>query len=336
MNLKERNSNIELLRCIAAIMILFNHIVIEYEVMPGFSSVEATNMMFRNLFYCGGKTGAMIFVIIGAWFLTECDKIKMKNIFRIVVEVFFYGVLLNLVYIILGYELSFGQFLKGFNYWFPFGYVVMLLVIPYINTKMTEKLQRNIIVIGLFFSIIFFVFSSIVGIDNLVVKIINKGVIIGPTWFIYIYILTAYIKKNDLFANLERKTLFWVSLGSYVLMFIILCWGQNLFIRDITSPLSILFAFSTFGLFNKIEMKNRKWINKIAACTFATYLFSEQGNLRIMREDILFDFEKIGHMYWFIFYCIFAVLVVFIITFLLNIIFEKIFKRAIVLAQINR
>ena len=113
---KERDSKYELLRIIAMAAITLNH-------APVSADALAINMYLRKFFFLGGKFGSYLFVIIGAWFLAGSEKWSAKGIVKIILQTVFYGVLLDLVCMVIYGGIGIKQFLSGFNYWFCFSYV---------------------------------------------------------------------------------------------------------------------------------------------------------------------------------------------------------------------
>ena len=90
---KDRQMNFELLRIISMIFILLHH----YSLKGGLLSIEniTTNKFIGEFIYIGGKVGVVIFILISGYFLID-KKYKFKNLFKVILEVFFYSILKSL------------------------------------------------------------------------------------------------------------------------------------------------------------------------------------------------------------------------------------------------
>ncbi len=140
----ERQSNIELLRIFAAIMVFFLH-YINYG--TNFSALTTHEKAFCYfLFYPGGRMAVNIFVIVGAWFLVD-QKFNAKRLIRIWTAILCYTIPiaflvkftrgLSTQYIIKAFlPLSFGLV------WFFQPYLVLLLISPLLNKLLKESSKR--------------------------------------------------------------------------------------------------------------------------------------------------------------------------------------------------
>lgn len=93
---KMRQSNFELCRIIAMIIIVFNHITSLGHTVDGITFTK--NTLLSLFFLLGGKMGTNVFVILGVWFLVEKGSIiSVKSIAKLWLETLFYMVVLNIV-----------------------------------------------------------------------------------------------------------------------------------------------------------------------------------------------------------------------------------------------
>ena len=108
---KNRNLKYEVLRIIAAVFILFNHIDVAFSEQAA-GGVGTWNRYMIRFFHLGGKFGVNVFVILGCYFLAG-SKWKASRILRLILEVVFYGLILNLAdMFIFGKHLSPGDFAR--------------------------------------------------------------------------------------------------------------------------------------------------------------------------------------------------------------------------------
>ena len=90
---KNRNSNIELLRIIAALFVLSYHAINALELPSRF--------IMTGLFFGMGRISVNIFVIISAWFLCE-QKFKFERITNTWLSTIFYTIPIALVFVYFG------------------------------------------------------------------------------------------------------------------------------------------------------------------------------------------------------------------------------------------
>lgn len=107
------------------------------------------------------------------------------------------------------------------------------------------------------------------------------------TWFLYLYLWGAYIKKNDI-EFLEKKPwligiisilCIWISsvvinfIGAYIDSEMIV--SQAYYFSTITSPLVIVSGLSIFVAFKNLNINKNKFINHLGSVTFAVYLLHD-------------------------------------------------------------
>lgn len=129
-----RKAKYEMVRILAAVLIILTHV-------PCSVAALQVNARINDFFFLGGQFGVNLFVILSAWFLSGEDQFKASRAIRTIEEMVFFSLFLDGVSIALGYRFDLGSFLRSFSYWYPFGYVVMLLAVPYLArmTNVTKK-----------------------------------------------------------------------------------------------------------------------------------------------------------------------------------------------------
>ena len=317
---KKRDTNIEILRIIAAIFITLNHV----RCSPKIDALYP-NYILKQFFLCGGQFGVNLFLIIGCWFLVKV-KPSVQRPIRIICETCFYAVLFNIIaFTILRNCVSVANFFKGFHYWYPFGYVVMLTLSPLL-LKVSNK---NCKIISLAGGGVSFVIT-ILGILRPNLKILfpfTKGLIVGPLWFCYVFILIRTIRTIEEQSNKHISTPKIYLLGfliTYMIMFTILHKTESSWIRDTTSPMCIFSAYCLFRFFlsMKLSMKNfrhKGQINYFAKCTFAVYLFQCHASISEWLWNDFFHFYQWSKttLFWGL-YSILATVFIFIVALLSN------------------
>ena len=107
-----RNSNIELLRIIAMIMIIAHHFSVHGEFYYGAERVTVTRLWVQFL-AMGGKIGVNIFILISGYFLICASDIKTSKVIRLWLQVFSYSVAIYAVFVCLGLAPFQGKTLMG-------------------------------------------------------------------------------------------------------------------------------------------------------------------------------------------------------------------------------
>lgn len=140
-----RESNIELLRIIAMIMIIVHH----FELFAGNSNIGnlSLNSYIEIALFSFGKLGVNIFVIISGYFLIN-SKFSTKKIFKLWMQILFYSVgiigilkLLNIVDINLKEMLKYFLPISYKKYWFASTYMYLYLMFPFLN-RLAHSLQQ--------------------------------------------------------------------------------------------------------------------------------------------------------------------------------------------------
>ena len=88
----KRQSNFELLRIVAMLMIVFHHFAYHGAFNYDSTSISISYFWY-SLIIMGGKIGVNIFILISAYFLILSSGINFKKIFKIIGQVLFYSIL---------------------------------------------------------------------------------------------------------------------------------------------------------------------------------------------------------------------------------------------------
>jgi len=148
-NLKEKNiqrqSNFEILRIIAMIMIIFHHIAVH----SNFSSPIMTVSLYIKFIQMGGKIGVNIFVLITGYFLINTERIKINKILKLWGQMFFYALLIYVIFIMSGLkEFEIKTFIKTLfpimneTWWFASVYFLLYIISPFLNIVL-KNIDRN-------------------------------------------------------------------------------------------------------------------------------------------------------------------------------------------------
>ena len=311
----ERQSNFELLRIIAMIMIVAHHLTIHcFAVQLGDKSLYALGESFNKaiffkklllpqLFMTGGKIANIIFVLITGYFLIDRKINITKQIKKIFSQLaFVVPIIVFVSFLFYRYHSNTFIGIQNFNilnsdYWF-IGYYIGIISIAYIFlNKFLNKLKKKE------YDILLAIMLSILSIAFLRNSIsdINPNIL---TLFvgIFIYSLGGYIRLYSPFKNIRTIIQFFII----IISIIALCINnynntlvniniahsnnmqgiyQSLIGYSEYSIFCLLIGISTFEIFRRIKMKNIRIINYISSSTFMIYLLHDNDFFRnVWRE----------------------------------------------------
>lgn len=282
----ERKSNMELLRVISMIMIILHH----YADHGGFvfENGEITlNRILLQAVHLFGKMGICVFVLISGYFLVE-SVFRWKKICKLIMEVQFYC-LLCFGLTVWGGSVEFTWsrlFMSLFPvinsmYWFVTTYIVLYFLSPCLNIMIHHITQKQHMRLILFLLTIWSILPTVF--NGMDICYSQLG------WFILLYLAAAYVRLYPDSFWMKRYGKMRYFLVSYGFVFLTVLFldlleymipefsldmeyfgGQN----KITT---FLCAFSLFIAFLNLEVRQNKWINRIASTTFGVYLLHDNA-----------------------------------------------------------
>ncbi len=286
---KIRNTNIEILRIISMIMIVLSHFTVHNTVKNYLLPFGLNRLVLE--WSTLGNIGVILFVLItGYYSFNKKNSFKLKRLFSITFQTFFYAMSIYLIFVLCGWEkfapLGFISNLFPIifkKYWFMTAFVVLYIFMPYIN-RLIEALDRRehlrfIIVSLLLFSII----------PMLTTKNMFGNEIVQ---FLMFYMIGAYLGKyKDNYFN-NKKHCYSVLIVSALVLFgsvvvvdllgsrfgVLAEHSTYLFARN--SIVSIAFATSLFSAFALRKPFTNNIVNSVAACTLGVYLISDNPLIR--------------------------------------------------------
>lgn len=341
----ERKSNIECLRVLSMIMIVFYHFFVhgEFEI----TSLSA-NAVIMEILSLGGRIGYDCFIIISGYFMIK-SEFKINKLLRFIFQVTFYSIVLYMIFLISGkIQFSIGSFANALlpiiymSYSFATEYVILLVISPYLNKFIynieKKQLVKLIIILFTCWSIIPTIFNGDMGFSS-----------VGL--FIYLYLIGAYIRlyestwMRNFKINLGGLFVMSSALILSVIMFNIAgikvtsLFSKAIHFSEATYVPVVLAAIFLFLIFLNIDMKYSKVINIISSATFGVLLIHDNEYVReFLWIEVFKNASMIGSEY-FIMYEIIVVLSVYIICTVIEIIRVKLIERPlfdIVLKKIQK
>ena len=267
----ERQSNMELLRLVAMMMILVMHMDYGAFGLPTAESVENAPMTtFGRIFVehlC--LVAVNVYVLISGWFGI---RPKMKSFVRLMLQVATYSIIITGAFLLLGkttFKIGYvtDMLIIGKQYWFVVSYLLLYLVSPILNTFVEHSSKREFQWMLLVFFGFQFVYSWIFGLEEFA-----GGY--SALSFMGLYLLARYVKiyEND---NERRKTK---------------DENQDNYPDGIASRFTALRAGSKFGY---AELKVQVWLRRAKGSSFKNPFKSFKSLTR-------FSFSKLFALYLFI------------------------------------
>ena len=255
-----RSSNLELLRIVAMLLIMFGHSHLRIHQMSNF---------FDVILSCITTTGVGIFIAISGWFGIHFRKQGLaKYLFQVLFILWaVYGIAIALDithFDAAGIKISL-TFYEG--YWFIMGYLGLYLISPILNSfiENTSKRQFQLVLLSYYLFQGYYSWLS--------------------AWYDYyggysiilfggIYLTAAYLRKYPI--TFLQKNAHWILVGTILLMSLIAYFSLMKLghaarhIRD-DNPLVILVSVLFVLCFSKLKFQSR-FVNWMAASCFAVYL----------------------------------------------------------------
>lgn len=328
-NNKSRMANLELLRCVAMMMVVVLHYLgkgniladLTVENMGGVGTVawvlEAFCIVAVNLY-----------MLISGYFLCE-SSFKLSRLLRLLVQIWTYSVAIGLLAAAVGlvpaeefttyYLLQLIFPVSMGHYWFMTAYVFLYLLLPFVSMAVKRMTKGQLqITLGLLLSA-FCLMKSVLPVR---LEMDAKGY--DCLWYLCVFLTAAYIRKFGI-PFLQKKgrgaLLYVVSAllifaGTMCLHFIYVKTGSlGLMIKvfiEYNHALPFLAAVGLFGAFLRVRIEGRSagLVCAIAPYTLGVYLLHENIGVRYVWQKWL-GAESISTVVGLLLWTLLAVAVVF-------------------------
>lgn len=320
----DRQSNIEILRIISMIMIVFQHFA--YHSNFDWQSTGVTlPRLWYNFIAMGGQVGVDVFVLITGFFLINSNSTSFhfKRILKFWGQVVFYSVVL---YFVLGFLGLSGFRMKSLiqsffpitlsSWWFASAYFLLYIIHPFLNAflrNLEKKTYQSLLVmLVIIWSVIPTFTNSLYGSNDLL-------------WFSTLYAIAGYVRLygfNNAFTTKQYFRLWLITSvitysTSVIIMFMSTKWdalsGYVTYFYSMEKVTVLLSAVSLFMTFATLKIRNHKWINVLATATFGVYLIHDQSLVRYFLWERLFKGNQYQDSLFLIPYSIGAVFVVYFV-----------------------
>lgn len=292
----KRNSNIDLLRILSMIMIIFLHLC-SHGQLNRFFDISAMGIVLKCL-HIVSLTSVNIFVFISGYYLVE-SKFKISKLLILFLEVLLYSVGIFLFMLFIKKEsFTLKDYLMVFlpisynEYWFISSYFGLYLLTPFLNMLINKvKKKEHFALIVVLFTINT-VFRDLLPLSD--PFLVNRGY--SLVWFINLYFISSYIKKYLDCSKIKMPFLKFVIIcliGLMVWVCLKFLSQRISFINDYSldtywlrynSIIVLLASFYLFVSFLKIKQFFNKPLSKIigivSALSLGTYLIQDNPFFR--------------------------------------------------------
>ena len=210
MTKKQRNANLDLLRIVSMLLIVFLHSIDHSGVLENAAGCGGAMYFYVRFTYALCQVCVNIYVMLSGYFMVT-SRFRLQKLVQLWMEAAFYSFTLKLLFMLTGQDAfsivslvsCFVPILTG-RYWFLTIYVGMYLVSPFLNTliRAMDKRQHTLLNVVLFaiMSVWVSVHPSIAG--------MNSGGGWGLAWFVTLYLAASWLR---LYYTPDHKPLPWFA-----------------------------------------------------------------------------------------------------------------------------
>lgn len=277
--LKQRQSNMELLRIIAMLMILMLHYnanAFHPDVLLGSVDKLSWHALEGHFIESFCISAVNIFVLISGYFAI---KLSIRSVLNLYIRCFIIGLITYLLYVLItGTPMSLsaigGRFLAltHNHWWFVISYIGLMTISPILNAGCEMMSRKQFACVVLLLSIVITYFGWWKSLEDT-----NAGY--SLIMFIYLYVVARFIRLH---ISIDRiKALRWIWFTLYIISSIaitLLAIRHEVLVYTYDSPLTIISAVSLLLFFLSIRFQNR-FVNWAAASVFSAYLIQESPYL---------------------------------------------------------
>lgn len=261
-----RQSNMELLRIIAMVMVLIVHVNFDTLGSPDKTVLELNT--FARVFFEGASKGCVnLFVMISGWFLI---KPSLKGFSKLVFQVLFFvvfGALLNSL-ITGDWSIDLYEMQRKFFtlYWFVISYLGLYILSPILNAFLKQASQKTI----LQFLCAFYAFQTIYG-WILDWQFIGRG--FSTFSFIGLYVLAYYLRMAKSKVCTKGLIIYAVAVVVNMIIYFLPIDDSLRLNNNYTNPLVIMECCGMMMWFSTLKIRSNKIVNCLAGSALAVYLF---------------------------------------------------------------
>ena len=270
---KARQSNFELLRILAILMVVIGHFIRQSGLLESETGINGALNVFLG---SGARIAVNIFILIGSWFMVD-SSFKPARAVKLYLETAFYCIPITLLMVCIGEAGGARNILQGMlpflgrPVWFASAYISLIILTPFLNMTFLLPAKKQAYLVGL----LFFLFCAVSSIPSFS----NIDYIADFSWFCVVYISVGWAKKNGIVEKLRINR--WIAAASAVLLYAGLClaaktsylsWPANYWLDNIRTLPNVACAFCMFYFFLRTDFGAIKFVNFAARSVFAVYV----------------------------------------------------------------
>lgn len=333
---KKRMANLELLRCVAMMMVVVLHYLGKSQLLPELTGESlGAQGVAAWLLESFSVVAVNVYMFISGYFLCT-SSFKLSRLLKLWLQVWLYSVGFGLIGMMTGVMTEISVDTHFFltllfpvwmeHYWFMTAYIFLYLLLPFIGIAlrhMTKQQLRSTVIMLLI------VFSVIKSVLPLRLEMDAKGY--DCIWYLCVFAVAAYVRRFGIPA-LEKK-------GRGILLYVVcvlLIFGGTMALRmvflktgslgrmtgmcmEYNHILPLLAALGLFYAFLKLDFKGKiaDVIVKIAPYTLGVYLLHENLGLRYTWQR-WFGADKVSDVLSLLLHTILAVVAVFAVGILVD------------------
>ena len=303
--MKHRNFGIELLRIVCMLLIVGGHSIVHGNFVDYPISI---NGAFAIALTQGGRIAVDCFILITGFYSLGVS-INVKKNLNMYIQILTYSVMISVAMYFFGGEsiIDKDRILRTFfpfsssTYWFATCYLLLVMIAPVLRLFVEHTEKKTFLTIVIFFTIVWSILPTVR---------LNAPEYSNFVWFVYLFLLGAYMKKYPL--NVFERIRIYHGFGCLILIMIAtvtvrFCGDKYLFIKENAVYLfgemnkvpALICAITLFWGFHNCKLQNNRHIKLIAGCVFGAYLLHDNPYIRNFIWIQLFpNYKNINEVYF--------------------------------------
>lgn len=292
-------ANLELLRCVAMMMVIVLHYLGKGKLLPDLTGGEldvtgAAAWLLEA--FC--IVAVNVYMLISGFFLCT-SSFKLSRLLQLLLQVWLYSVVFGILGAATGmiaetpvdthYFLTLIFPISMEHYWFLTAYIFLYLLLPFVGTAVKRMTKRQLQTALALLLITFCALKSI-----LPLRLEKDAMGYDCLWYLCVFLTAAYIRRFGMAFLEKRRRAVCLYVGCSLLAFAGTMVLRIVFVRtgslgrmtgmcmEYNHILPFLAAVGLFGAFVKTEIKGKisGVINRVAPYTLGVYLLHENLGLR--------------------------------------------------------
>ncbi len=298
-NPKERMANLDLLRCVAMMMVVVLHYLGKGNLLPDLREDSISGMgILAWLLESFCVVAVNVYMLISGYFLCT-SSFKLSRLLQLWLQIWFYSVAFGMIGALTGvlsetpfdthYLLTLLFPVTMEHYWFMTAYVFLYLLLPLVGASVKRMTKQQLQITIVLLLAVFCIAKSILPVR---LETDRKGY--DCLWYLCVFLTAAYARRFGI-PFLEKKCrslLLYVGgsllifAGTFLLREIYLRTGRMELLMKVCMEYNHLLAFlaavGLFGAFQGLRIQGRgaKLIRTVAPYTLGVYLLHENLGLR--------------------------------------------------------